>query len=93
VSEFRPTNWVSEFWVTEFWADKRRAGALLTASGLDFVNVLPGRLIDAPAQPGMRASLDGRGLQPRMTREDLAAFMVDQLEDNRSLGPSVVVGY
>jgi hypothetical protein len=74
-------------------ADKRRADALLTASGLDFVNVLSGRLIDASAQRGVRASLDGRRLQPRMTREALATFMIDQLEDNRWLGRSVVVGY
>jgi uncharacterized protein YbjT (DUF2867 family) len=75
------------------FADKRRAEALLTASGLDYVNVQPGRLLDAPARGGVRASLDGRGLQPRMTRDDLAEFMVDQVENDQWLGRSVVVGY
>ena len=75
------------------WADKERAEALLTASGLDYVNVQPGRLLDAPAKGGVRASIDGRGLQPRMNREDLAAFMVDQLESDQWVGQSVVVGY
>ncbi len=75
------------------WADKQRAEAMLTASGLDYVNVQPGRLLDAPARGGVRASLDGRGLRPQMTREDLAAFMVDQLGSDEWLGRSVVVGY
>ena len=75
------------------WADKERAEALLTASGLDYVNVQPGRLLNAPARGGLRASLDGRGLRPSMTREDLAAFMVDQLESDQWLRQSVIVGY
>jgi uncharacterized protein YbjT (DUF2867 family) len=75
------------------WADKQRAEAMLTASGLDYVNVQPGRLLDIPARGGVRASIDGRGLVPKMSREDLAAFMVDQLEDGQWLGKSVVIGY
>jgi uncharacterized protein YbjT (DUF2867 family) len=75
------------------WADKERAEALLTASDLVYINVQPGRLLDSPARGGVRASLDGRGLQPSMTREDLAAFMVDQLESDQWLRQSVVVGY
>jgi uncharacterized protein YbjT (DUF2867 family) len=75
------------------WADKERAEALLTASDLDYVNVQPGRLFNSPARGGLRASLDGRGLQPSMTREDLAAFMVDQLDSDQWLRQSVIVGY
>lgn len=84
---FRPV------FLRHIWADKERAEALLFASGLDFVNVQPGRLLDEPARGGVKASIDGRGLKPRMTREDLAAFMVDQLESEEWLGKSVVVGY
>jgi uncharacterized protein YbjT (DUF2867 family) len=75
------------------WADKGRAEAHLTASDLDYVNVQPGRLLDSPARGGVRASLDGRGLRPSMTREDLAAFMVDQLDSDQWLRQSVIVGY
>ncbi len=75
------------------WADKQKAEALLTASQLDYVNVQPGRLLDSPARGGVRASIDGRGLQPAMTREDLASFMVNQLESGEWLGRSVLVGY
>ena len=75
------------------WADKERSEALLTASDLDYVNVQPGRLLDTPARGDVRASLDGRGLQPSMTREDLAAFMVDQLGSDQWLRQSVIVGY
>ncbi len=32
------------------WADKERSEALLTASGLDYVNVQPGRLLNAPLE-------------------------------------------
>ena len=75
------------------WIDKERAEAMLAASGLDYVNVQPGRLLDTPAQGGVKASIDGRGLEPKMSREDLAAFMVDQLEGDQWLGKSVLVGY
>ena len=75
------------------WADKERAEALLTASDLDYVNVQPGRLLNSPARGGVRASRDGRGLHPSMTREDLAAFMVDQLGSDQWLRQSVIVGY
>ena len=84
---------IAPVFLRHVFADKRCAEALLTASGLDYVNVQPGRLLDAPARGGVRASLDGRGLQPRMTREDLAAFMVNQLESDQWLGRSVIVGY
>jgi uncharacterized protein YbjT (DUF2867 family) len=75
------------------WADKQRAEALLTSSGLDYVNVQPGRLLDSAAQGGVKASLDGNGLAPRMMREDLAAFMVDQLTSDAWVGKDVVIGY
>jgi uncharacterized protein YbjT (DUF2867 family) len=84
---FRPV------FLRHIWADKERAEALLFASGLDYVNVQPGRLLDAPGRGGVRASLDGAGLQPRLNREDLAAFMVEQLQSDQWLGTSVVVGY
>ncbi len=75
------------------FVDKERAEALLLASPLDFVNVQPGRLLDSPARGAVRASLDGRGLRPEMTRADLATFMIEQLTSNDWLRKSVVVGY
>jgi uncharacterized protein YbjT (DUF2867 family) len=74
-------------------ADKARGETLLFASGLDYVNVRPGRLLDGPARSGARASEDGRGLMQIITREDLAEFMVRQLTGNAWVRQSPFVGY
>ncbi|HXC62827.1 MAG TPA: NAD(P)-binding oxidoreductase, partial [bacterium] len=75
------------------FADKERGEAVLFASGLDVVNVRPGRLLNSRARGPLRASLDGGGLSAMVTREDLAAFMVDQLDRPDWLGKSPLVGY
>ncbi len=75
------------------WADKRRGEAIVRASGLDWIHVQPGRLLNEPARGGVRASADGRGLVPRMNREDLAAFMIEQLDRGEWVGKPVVIGY
>ena len=75
------------------FTDKARGEALLFASGLDYVNVCPGRLLNAPAKGGVKASLDGKGTHWTMTREDLAGFMVAQLGSDVWLGKSVLIGY
>jgi uncharacterized protein YbjT (DUF2867 family) len=74
------------------YVDKEKADALLLASGLDYVNVRPGQLIDTPARGGVKAG-DGEGLKAKMTREDLAAFMVEQLSNDAWVGKSPVIGY
>jgi uncharacterized protein YbjT (DUF2867 family) len=73
--------------------DKERGETLLLASGLDFVNVRPGRLMNSPARGGVKAALEGKGLAPKLTREDLAAFMVSQLASDAWVGKSPLVGY
>ena len=75
------------------FADKDRGEAVLLDSGLDVVNVRPGRLLNRPSRGPLRASLDGRGLSAMVTREDLAAFMVDQLAKPDWVGKSPLVGY
>jgi len=74
-------------------ADKRRGEAYLFASALDYVNVCPAFLKNAPARGGVKASIDGRGLKQYMHREDLATFMVAQLTENRWVRKCVVIGY
>lgn len=73
--------------------DKERGEVFLFASGLDFVNVRPGRLLDSPARGGVKASMVGKGLQSELTREDLAAFMVDELTSDTWVGKSPLLGY
>lgn len=73
--------------------DKERGEAILAASDLDWTNVRPGRLLNTPARGGVRASPDGAGLKPSLTRADLAAFMIEQLGDSRWIRKSPLVGY
>lgn len=77
----------------DVFADKARGEALLSASGLDYVNVCPGRLTNAHAKGGVKASLDGKDTHWTMTREDLAGFMLAQLGSDVWLGKSVLIGY
>ena len=74
-------------------ADKKRGEAYLFDSALNYVNVCPGRLKNAPARGGVRASIDGRGLKQYIHREDLAAFIVAQLTEDTWVRKSVAIGY
>jgi hypothetical protein len=75
------------------WADKQRSESLLTSSGLNYVNVQPGRLLDFPTRGVVGASIDGKGLKPATNREDLAECMVEQIAGSESDRQSVVFGY
>ena len=63
-------------------ADKEAMEALLEGSGLDWTVVRVGLLHDGPARRAWRAadvaSIQGKG---RIARADVAAFMLDQLDD------------
>lgn len=74
-------------------ADKGRGEAYLFESGLNYVNVCPAFLKNAPARGGVKASIDGGGLKQCMHREDLAAFMVAQLTDDTWVRKCVAIGY
>ena len=74
-------------------ADKNRGEVFLFGSALDYVNVCPGNLKNAPARGGLRASIDGRGLRQFAHREDVAAFMVGQLTERAWVRKCVAVGY
>lgn len=81
--------------LSSFFEDKERGEAILFASALDFVNVRPSRLTNAPARGNVKAALSPEGLRwwPLMTREDLAAFMIGQLTDDMWLRRSPLLGY
>jgi NAD(P)-dependent dehydrogenase (short-subunit alcohol dehydrogenase family) len=73
--------------------DKNRAEPILLGAGRDVVNVRPGRLLDSAARGGVKASLEGTGMKRVMTREDLAAFMVEQVHSDTWVGKSPLIGY
>ena len=90
-----PGRVVLRIFLSSFFEDKNRGEAILFASALDFVNVRPSRLANGPARGKVKASLSPEGLRwwPLMTREDLAAFMIDQLTDDTWQRRSPLIGY
>lgn len=76
------------------FADKARGEVVLFGSGLDYVNVRPGRLTDGkPRKAPVKASLDPKGIEAQLDRADLATFMVAQLNDPTWNGKSPLIGY
>ena len=75
------------------YADKNRGETHLFASTLDYVNVRPGRLTNGPARGAIRAVMEPNGMKPWLTREDLADFMISQLETDEWVKKSPLVGY
>lgn len=76
------------------FADKDRGERVLVDSGLDFVNVRPGQLLNGkPRKTQVKASLDPKGIEPKLDREDLATFMIAQLTDSTWNGKSPLIGY
>lgn len=73
--------------------DKDRGEILLLGSGLDYVNVRPGRLTNGAARGGVKASATGEGIKSVLAREDLATFMVQQLSSDEWVGKSPLIGY
>jgi uncharacterized protein YbjT (DUF2867 family) len=86
---------VLRYVLNELFADKERGEEILFASALDWVNVRPGRLWNGRARGGVKASLDPEAVRPwpLMTREDLAQFMVDQLDRDEWVRRSPLIGY
>lgn len=75
------------------YADKNRGEVHLFASPLDYVNVRPGRLTNGKARGNVRAVLVPNGMQPWLTREDLADFMISQLATDEWVKKSPLIGY
>ena len=58
-------------------------GGMVPPRDFMVTNLCPGHLKNSPARGGVRASLYGKGLERVMHREDLAAFMVEQLSSQK----------
>lgn len=70
--------------------DKTAMEAAVTAGGLDFVIARPPVLSDDPAQ-GSYTIIPAPATAHKITRADLAQFLVDSLIQNQYLGQAVVV--
>lgn len=73
--------------------DKDRGETRIIGSALDYTLVRPGRLSNKPAKGDVRASLEGRGLSTAMSREDVASYMVSQLNDTSWTRKCPLIGY
>ncbi|ATY09089.1 NADH-flavin reductase [Amycolatopsis sp. AA4] len=74
------------------YADMARMEKVLASSGLAWTAVRPSGLTDRPGTGRPRVSLDAaERLGPRTARADLAAYVVDHLDDPRIFGRVVAV--
>ena len=67
---------------------------VLSASGLDFTMVMPPMLLNSPGRGKFR--IDGEALPPhgaRISREDVANFMMDQIANPDWLGKGVYIAW
>jgi len=67
------------------YEDMRRVDGLVRASGLDWTIVRVPMLTDGPRTGHVKAGYVGQGLGPRVSRADLADFMLRQLADQTYL--------
>jgi putative NADH-flavin reductase len=77
-----------------FW-DKRRQEEVIRASSLDWVIVRPGALTNGPRRGGYRhgSSIGSRLRTVRISRSDVADFMLDQLTDDTYVRAAPGVSY
>lgn len=74
------------------YADKDRQEAIITRSGLDWVVVRPAVLNDKPRRGDIRALLDLASFHGgTIARNDVADFVVDQLEGDAFLGKTPLI--
>lgn len=74
--------------------DKESAEALITNSDLDYTLVRPGQLLNEPSKGPARATLDNKEhLSIRISRADVAEFMLRQLETDKWSRKSPLIGY
>jgi len=63
------------------YEDMARTAELIRASDLDWTLVRVPMLTDDPAQGDLKVGYLGQGVGPRVSRADLATFMLEQVED------------
>ncbi len=81
------------FFVRPMLEDKARQEAAIRKSNLEWTIVRPPRHKDEPGSGDYRVIADGEGRVGKISRADLATFMLDQLEDHSCTRKVVVVGY
>ena len=77
------------------YVDKNRQEALIEASGLDWVIVRPARFSERPASGPLEVHTpaDGVAILRRITRAEVAGFVLDQLLTSRYLHQKLFIGH
>jgi len=83
---------IARLLLRDLYADKEAGEETLRRSGLDWTIVYPSTLTNGPRTGRYRVGerLPMRGL-PRISRADLAAFLVTQIDDRRYVGKGVLI--
>lgn len=72
------------------YADMKAMEDLVRGSGLDYVILRPGFIIDQPARNDLKFAIDSDSPKGRMiTYADFGAFVLDQVDERRYLGKTV----
>lgn len=76
------------------YADKNRQEALIRGSDLDWVIVRPASFTNGLLRDRLRIATDLKGVTiRRISRADVAAFVLDQLTNDRCVRKSPLIGY
>jgi putative NADH-flavin reductase len=81
------------FVVKNVYEDKTRQEEAIKQSDLDWVIVRPARLTDEPAKGEYRVFLGGSYTATKISRADVAAFMLAQLTDDTYVHKMPVISY
>ena len=81
------------FIVKNIYEDKTRQEEAIKQSNLDWVIVRPAKLTDEPAKGEYRVYVGGSYTATKISREDVAAFMLAQLTDNTYVRKMPVISY
>ncbi len=74
--------------------DKNKAETILLSSKIDYTLVRPARLTKGPAKGSVRAAVDNKGLNAApISREDVARFMVDQIQNSTWSRQTPLISY
>ena len=75
-------------------SDKDKMEKIVSSSGLDYTIIRPIRLTSGPAKGHYRAGKSIKfGLDPHISRKDVAHFIVDELKANRYIRQAVTLTY
>ena len=76
---------LGSFFVKKFMAEKEAQEKIVRASDLDWTIVRPGQLTDGPITGKVATNRAGRKLTGKVSRADLAVFLLGQLADRSSI--------